>query len=122
MTTLTPPENVQPARDLNLAPICHHYLVQDDQGRQGIASLDAAYQGTSVLFVHPVDVAETIHAPDNISLPSNAIIMTATAWHRYGQEVYKGMWYDDLRTGRIQEAELRTLTLICDCDYNGKAI
>jgi len=121
MTTLTPPENVQPARNPDLSPIRHHYLVQDDQGRQGIASLDVVYQDTSVLFVRPVNVAETIHAPDNISLPSNAIIMTATAWHRYNQ-VYKGMWYDDTRTGHIQETELRTLTLICDCNYNGKAI
>jgi len=120
MTTLTPPESVQPARNPNLSPICHHYIVVDDQGRQGLASLDVVYQGTSVLFVHPTDVAKTIPAPINI-LPTNAIIMTATAWHRYGQ-VYKGMWYDDMRTGHIQETELRVLTLICDCDYNGKVI
>ena len=111
---LTQPHDVIPARNPNLSPIEHVYLVEDEQGRKGIAYLDVVYHGTDVLFVRPSDVPSEMDEPSNLALPSNAIIMTKTAWHLRPDGSYKGLWYDSPLVGHVREDELHTLRLISD--------
>ena len=114
---LTQPKDVLPERNPNLSPIEHIYLVQDEQGRKGVAYLDVCYHSADVLFVRPADVPSEMGATPDLALPGGAIIMTKTAWHLYG-DAYKGLWYDSPLTGHVREDELHTLALISDAPVN----
>ncbi len=98
----------------DLSPVLRQYLVQDDQGRLGIGVIDPVYHGPNVMFVRPANVDRTI---EEEIIGEGTIIMTETAWHLYHNTTYKGMWYDDRRTGWIREEELRSLEIISDLGW-----
>jgi len=98
----------------DLSPVVRQYVVQDDQGRYGIATQD---DRKDVLFARPIGVTPTISAenvPGAEDLPANAILMTATAWTRQDDGAYTGTWYDYDRIGRIPPEDLRRLTIVDD--------
>lgn len=103
----------------DLSPVVRQYVVQDDQGRYGIAYEDHCHHA-GVLFAHPIDVRPIV-SPEGVPgaeiLPSNALLMTNTVFHSRGDGTYQGMWYDDRRTGQIPPGELRVLTILDDLGY-----
>ena len=103
----------------DLSPvIIRRYVVQDDQGRIGIAYADPYYH-KDVLFAHPVTLPSVTGAGNvagTETLPQNSIFMTDTAFHlRDG--AYQGTWCDNQTIGQIPADEIRTLTIIDDLGY-----
>ncbi len=102
-----------------LKPVIRQFVVRDDQGRYGIAYQDNYYhEGT--LFAHPIDVATSISSnsvPGAEMLPSDALLMTDTAFSRRDDGTYKGTWYDYRGLGLIPPKDIRTLTIVDDLGY-----
>jgi hypothetical protein len=100
------------------SPVVRHYVVCDDLGRYGIATLDPVYHDDTVLFAHPIDTAPSKSAPPSLCLPQNAVIMTDTAWHREADGAYTGIWYDaPVTPGTILPDRLRRLAIVSDLGY-----
>lgn len=76
----------------NLRIVERQYVVRDDKGRYGIGVVD---HRRGIIWVRPIGIPQTMQAPDKLALPSNAIIMTATSWHRQTDGSYTGCWPDD---------------------------
>jgi hypothetical protein len=103
----------------NLKPVIRQYVVRDDQGRYGIAYQDNCYHKGN-LFAHPIDVMSII-SPEGMcgaeTLPTNAILMTDTAFPLREDGSYKGTWYDYGGIGIIPPGDIRTITIIDDLGY-----
>lgn len=94
----------------DLSPVIRQYIVQDDQGRYGIASIDPVYRGVEVLFARPIDTPAEIQS-------GKAIYMTPTAWNAEPDGTYTGTWHDYNGPSHVTGEYLRHLTIIQDLGY-----
>jgi hypothetical protein len=74
----------------DLSPVVRQYVVVDNNGRYGIAMVD---HREDVIFAHPIDVDTQIGNDGSLALPSNAVIMTDTAFYP-SPDGWRGQWYD----------------------------
>jgi len=113
------PKELPEYRWPNLSSVERQYIVQDDQGRVGIGVVDHRRE---IIWVRPAGTPQTIDAPANLALPSNAILMTPTCWDRQTDGTYTGWWFDDKApasaTASVPEKYIRRLVIIDDLGWN----
>jgi len=89
----------------DLSPVIRQYVVVDERGRYGIGSVDPNH-GDDVIFAHPASVGETLDSTQGVpgaeTLPSNAIVMTDTAFHRKDDGSFSGFWFDEQENCHIR--------------------
>lgn len=90
--TKTPPQDLPEYRWPNLSVVVRQYLVKDDQGRYGIGLVDHRRE---IIWAHPITTRAEMTAPKELGLPSNAVIITNSAWHLQADGTYTGWWFDD---------------------------
>lgn len=114
---MPPPNELPEYRLPDLSILERQYVVRDDKGRYGVGIVDHRRE---IIWARPIGQPSQIAAPDNLGLPDNAILMTASCWTINPDGTYRGFWSDDdvpTYPATVPVAMMRQLTIVDDLGW-----
>lgn len=111
---MTHPTELPCYRWPDLSVVQRQYVVADDQGRIGIGAVGADRE---IIWARPAGVTALTGASGGMGLPSNAVLITPTAWRLQEDGAYLGYWYDDKMPSHITNDMYKRLVIVDDLGW-----